>query len=95
MSKIVRCIAHMNFNIVSSTNITNLFGNWLHRVNKKDTIYICVEAYAFLWALWNLRNDVIFNRSKAFIFFVGYILLTTYLDLYTILFPSKEPNEEQ
>jgi hypothetical protein len=47
MAKIVWCIAHMTFNIVSPTNITNLCGNWLHRVNKNDTIYICVEATLF------------------------------------------------
>jgi hypothetical protein len=47
MAKIVWCIAHMTFSIVSPTNITNLFGNWLHRVNKNDTIYICVEATFF------------------------------------------------
>jgi hypothetical protein len=33
-------------------------------MDKKERAQIRVGAYVFLWALWNVRNDYIFNRAK-------------------------------
>jgi hypothetical protein len=55
----------MAFNIIPPTNITNLFGNWLAGVAKKDKAQIRVGVCALLWAIWNIRNDYIFNNAKS------------------------------
>jgi hypothetical protein len=54
----------MAFSISPPKNITNLFGNWLAGVSEKEKAQIRVGACAMLWALWNVRNDYIFNRAK-------------------------------
>jgi hypothetical protein len=65
-------IVYMSFNIPPPFNITNLFGNWLNGVPKKDKAYIRVGVCAVLWAIWKVRNDWIFNKKKLPSFFVGY-----------------------
>jgi hypothetical protein len=37
--------------IYQPTNITNLLGNWLYRVDKKEKAHIRVGVCAFLWAI--------------------------------------------
>ena len=54
----------MAFSIKPPNDMTNLFGNWLHGVSKKEKGQIRVGVCALLWALWNVRNDYIFNRAK-------------------------------
>ena len=58
-------IIFMAFNIHPPTNISNLFGNWLRGVDKKDKVQIRVGVCALLWAIWNIRNDYIFNNAKS------------------------------
>jgi hypothetical protein len=55
----------MTFNISPPKNITNLFGNWLVGVNKKEKAHIRVGVCALLWAMWNVRNDYFFNKAKS------------------------------
>jgi hypothetical protein len=38
LAQMVCRVVHMIFNIVPPTNITNLFGNWLFGVCKKDKV---------------------------------------------------------
>ena len=63
-AKILWRIIHMAFNIPSPKNITNLFGNWLYGVPKKEKVQIRVGVCALLWAIWNKRNDIIFNNGN-------------------------------
>jgi hypothetical protein len=67
----------MTFNIPPQTNATNMFGNWLNGVAKKDKGHIRVGVCALLWAIWTVRNDVIFNR-KSFPSFLQVIPLATH-----------------
>jgi hypothetical protein len=70
LAKIVLRFFYVTFNIIPPNNMTNLFGNWLHGVNKQDKAQIRVGTCALLWAIWNPRiNDIIFNRSKQSSFF--------------------------
>jgi hypothetical protein len=64
LAKVVWRIVHMAFNIIPPKNITNLFGNWLAGVVKKDKVQIRVGLCALLWAILNVRNDYIFNKRK-------------------------------
>jgi hypothetical protein len=84
LAKVVWRIVHMAFNIIPPKNITNLFGNWLAGVVKKDKVQIRVGVCALLWAIWNVRNDYIFNKAKNYFLYVGYTAGYP-LDLYVIL----------
>jgi hypothetical protein len=64
LAKVVWWIAHLSFNLAPPKNITNLFDNWLTGVVKNERAQIQVGACACLWALWNVRNNYIFNRAK-------------------------------
>jgi hypothetical protein len=49
-------------------------------VSKKEKAQIRVGSCAMLWALWNVRNDYIFNRTKQNSF-----MQVMPLDLYVVL----------
>jgi uncharacterized C2H2 Zn-finger protein len=58
-----------SFNISSTTNIKNMFGNWLNGIDKKPKARIRVGVCGLLWAIWSCRCDMIFNRAKGDFFF--------------------------
>ena len=64
LARMVWRIVHMAFGLQAPNNITSLFGNWLKGVSKSEKIQIRVGVCALLWAVWNVRNDYIFNRAK-------------------------------
>jgi len=45
-------------------SIRHLFGSWLSNQNTKIRDLIWVGVAALCWAIWNTRNDIIFNRIK-------------------------------
>jgi hypothetical protein len=63
-AKIVWRIIYMTFGLAPSKNITNLFGNWLKGIPKKELIQLWVGVCAVIWTMWNTRNDLIFNKPK-------------------------------
>jgi hypothetical protein len=63
---------YMTFNIPPPLNITNLFGKWLNGVDKKSKAHIRVGVCALLWAIWNVRNNCIFDKKKLSIISAGY-----------------------
>jgi hypothetical protein len=71
-AKIVWHIIHMSFGLAPPKNIKNLFGNWLTGIPKQDLVNIRVGVCAVLWALWNTRNDVMFNKQKKTYLYAGY-----------------------
>ena len=56
---------HVAYNLTPPTSIPNLFGNWLVGINKILKGHIRVGVCALLWAIWNCRNDCVFNRSRS------------------------------
>jgi hypothetical protein len=84
LAKTVWRIIFLAFSISPPSNITNLFGNWLSGIAKKDLIQIRVGVCAIVWAIWNVRNDFIFNKQKPHCYSLGHIL-----DLYVVLYPSR------
>ena len=64
LAKMTWRIVHMAFNIKPPNDTSNLFGNWLRGVSKTEKVQIRVGVCALLWAIWNIRNDYIFNRAK-------------------------------
>jgi hypothetical protein len=54
------------------SSITNVFGNWLNRIDNRFKKHIRVGAIAFIWSLWLCRNDKVFNDKKSSILQVIY-----------------------
>ena len=61
-AKAVWRVVHFTFSIVPPANVTNMFGNWLNGIDKKTKARIRIGVCAIVWAIWNCRNDVIFNH---------------------------------
>jgi hypothetical protein len=62
-ARLVWRVVHFTFNIPPSTSVNNLFGNWLNEIDKQTKARIRVGFCALVWAIWNCRNDVVFNRN--------------------------------
>jgi hypothetical protein len=63
-AKVIWRITYMSFGLYTPKNTTKLFGNWLKGIPKKDLVHIRVGVCAILWAIWNARNDCVFNKPK-------------------------------
>jgi hypothetical protein len=64
LAKVIWRIIHMTFGLAPSKNITNLFGNWLKGIPKKELVQVRVGVCAVIWAIWNTRNDFVFNKLE-------------------------------
>ena len=64
LAKMIWRIVFMALNLQPPNSIDHLFGNWLRGVDKKEKVQIRVGICALLWAIWNIRNDFIFNNAK-------------------------------
>jgi len=54
-------------------NISNMFGSWLHGIQKFYKSLVLVRAVALCWSVWLCKNAVIFLEQTLF-FFVDNIL---------------------
>jgi hypothetical protein len=61
--KIIWRMIYLTYNLPPPANVTNMFGNWLNGVNKKDKERIRIGISAVCWSIWTTRNDIIFNRQ--------------------------------
>jgi hypothetical protein len=61
-AKIIWRMIFFTYNIPPPSNVTNMFGNWLNGVNKKDKVYIRIGISEICWLIWTSRNDIIFNK---------------------------------
>ena len=77
------------FNIVTPANSTNMFGNWLDGVEKDLKAQIRVGACALLWAIWNTRNDFVFNKSKTNSFLQVIPRATHWIRMWSYLQPEE------
>jgi hypothetical protein len=72
---IVYHIVYMTKNITPPTKITNMFINWLSRIDKKTKARIHI---AICWCIWLCRNNTILNKMRGINFFFPVILLATH-----------------
>jgi hypothetical protein len=80
----------MNFDIHPPANVTNLFGNWLKGVTKKDKGLIRVVVCALLRAIWIVRNDFIFNKKSYPSFLHVIPSITHWIHMLSCLHPAGE-----
>ena len=59
---------HIAFKINPPVDIESLFGTWLTGVEHTTAARIRIGICALLWAIWNCRNDMIFNRQHTLTF---------------------------
>jgi hypothetical protein len=89
LPKVIWRIVHMSFGLAPPKNVTKFFGNWLKGISKKDLIQIRLGVCAMVLAIWNTRNDFVFNKPKKKLFPAGYPHGYP-LDSYVVLFPTRE-----
>jgi hypothetical protein len=75
----------MTFGLEPPKNVNNLFGNWLKGIPKKDLIQVWVGVCAIIWAIWNTRNDFIFNKPKKHSFMQVISLATHWIRMWSYL----------
>ena len=92
-AKMIWRIVHMAFNLTPPNNITHLFGNWLRGVSKTDKVPIRVGVCALLWAMWNIRNDYIFNKAKIHSFMQVIPMTTHWIHMWSYLQSTERRNE--
>ena len=83
-------IVHMSFGLPPPKSTTNLFGNWLIGVPKNDLKNIRVGVYAIIWALWNVRNDFVFNKPRVPSFLQGIHLIMHCIRTWSYLQPAEK-----
>ena len=64
-------------NLYQPKSVANVFGNWLHGIDKKYKTVIRVGAIAVIWSLWLCRNDKVFNDKNASLMQVIYRCTST------------------
>jgi hypothetical protein len=90
LAKLMWRIVHMTFSISPPTSTKNLFGSWLNGVSKVDKAQIRVGACALLWAIWNTRNDFIFNRETKSSFLQVIPRTTHWIRTWSLLQPMEQ-----
>ena len=89
-TKVLWRIVHLAFNITPPKNTTNLFGNWLTGVNKKDKEHIRVGVCVLLWAIWHVRNNFIFNKASFPSFMQVIPLASHWIRTWSFLLPQDQ-----
>ena len=80
----------MSYNITPPENVTHLFGNWLQGITKKELKLIRVGVYAVLWAMWNVRNDFVFNKLNNSSFLQVIPMITHWIRSWSCLQPVEQ-----
>jgi hypothetical protein len=90
LAKIIWRIVHMTFGIPPPRNVSNMFGNWLTGLDKHVVKNVRIGACAIVWALWNSRNDHVFNKPKAPSFLQVIPMATHWIRTWSYLQPLEQ-----
>ena len=63
-SKMIWRVIQFTFNIKPPTTVSNMFSTWLDGIDKITKARIRIGMCAILWAIWNCRNDIVFNKQQ-------------------------------
>jgi hypothetical protein len=89
-AKVIWRIIHMTFNLAPPKNVTNLFGNWLKDIPKKEFLQIRVGVCAIVWAMWNVRKDFIFKKPRTPTFLQVIPLAIHWIRMWSYLQPVED-----
>uniref|UniRef100_A0A8I6YHX2 Reverse transcriptase zinc-binding domain-containing protein n=1 Tax=Hordeum vulgare subsp. vulgare TaxID=112509 RepID=A0A8I6YHX2_HORVV len=87
MAKLLWRSIQITFNIAPPTSIYMLFGTWLEGVNVIYAKLIRVGTCALLWAIWNCRNGLVFNRQHYINFLQVIFRATALIHMWSLLTP--------
>ena len=79
---------HIDFNITSSNSVM-LFETWLVGIESETARHIRVGVCALLWAIWNCRNDLAFNRTTTIHFLQVLFRATALIRMWSLLTPME------
>jgi hypothetical protein len=60
-ARLIWWMIFFTYNIPPPTNITNMLGKWLNRIDKMTKARIHIGVSVLCWSIWTCRNDMIFN----------------------------------
>ena len=83
-------LIHFTYNISPPASIENMFSDWLTGLDKSTKARIRIGVCAFIWAIWNCRNDVVFNRSDNFHFLQVVHGATYWIHMWSLLLPPNQ-----
>ena len=77
------------FNITPPNSVSTLFGTWLVGIESETARHIRVGVCALLWAIWNCRNDLAFNRTTTIHFLQVLFRDTALIRMWSLLTPTE------
>ena len=77
------------FNITPPSSVGSLFGTWLDGIESGTARHIRVGVCALLWAIWNCRNDLAFNRITTIHFLQVVFRATALIRMWSLLTPTE------
>ena len=83
-------LIHFTYNISPPASIENMFSDWLTGLDKSTKARIRIGVCAFIWAIWNCRNDVVFNRSDNIHFLQVVHRATYWIHIWSLLLPPNQ-----
>lgn len=89
LAKILLRSVHIAFNITPPDSIHTLFGTSLNGVDTNSARHIRIGICALLWAIWNCRNDMVFNRQNHTIFLQVIYRATAWIRMWSLLTPAE------
>ena len=89
LAKNIWRIVHMFFGLSPTKTVPNLFGNWLKGIPKQELKSIRVRVCAMLWAIWNIRNDHVFDKQTSTSFLQVIPLVTHWIRTWSYLQPVE------
>ena len=81
---------HVAFNVSPPDSINMLYGTWLNGTESSTAGHIRMGVCALLWAIWNIRNDYIFNNAKLHSFMQVISLATHWIRMWSYLQPMDK-----
>ena len=89
LAKVLWRMVHIAFNISPLSSVSMLFGTWLNGIEFELARDIRVGLCALLWAFWNCRNYLVFNRTTNIHFLQVIFRATTLIRMWSILTPTE------
>ena len=89
LARILWTTVHVAFNIHPPSSVNMLFGTWLNRVEPGLAKHIRLGVCALVWALWNCRNDLVFNRTTNIHFLQVIFRATALIRSWSLLTPTE------
>ena len=90
LAKYIWRLIHFTYNITPPVTISNMFGDWLVGVDKKTNAHIRIGVCAFLWTIWNCRNDIVFNKTGVVHFLQVVYKASYWINLWSLLLPLEQ-----